>query len=237
MNFLQRLTIKQKRLAIASLVVVAIIAVVLSKKNKSTFLPPFPEGTTHVPQPVLREEVGSVAYPQGHGVGMNISDSNALPPKKVLLKSKTFLPQAYGESSLADANGTKGTVDSCRVLELSSMGNQNNFKPYSKGVNDHSFMNPGEMISYGSDWRPSKQGLKLACQAGKNSPNTPCQEWLPRNFKIDGLCVTAGDLPYDDPNLPNPRLVSRPEFFTGNFQNLNETTFNNGGSLFPVVAQ
>lgn len=217
-------------------IVAAVALYYLLSQKKSTFLPPFPVGTTHVPEPVLREEVGSQAYPQGHGVGMNISDSNALPPKKVLLMSNTELPQAYGESSLADGMGKKGTSDGCRVLELKSMGNQDMFKPFSKGANNHTFVSPKDIISYGSDWRPSKEGLRLACSAGKSAPNTPCQDWLPNNFKVDGVCVTAGDLPYDNPNLPNPRMVSRPEFFTGDFSNVTPADYNNGGQLFPVVA-
>ena len=217
------------------LVALAVVIYMLFCNQKETFLPSFPSSTDHVPEPTLKEEVGQQKYPQGHGVGMNVSDSNALPPKKVLLKSKTTYPQAYGESTLADDMGVKGTSDGCRVLELKSMGDQDSFKSYSRDVNNYVFEDQKDIISYDDSWSPSKEGLRLACSPGKKAP-APCQEWVPNNFKVDDQCITAGDLPYDDPQLPNPRMVSRADFFTGNFDDVTDTDYNNGGQLFPVVA-
>ena len=81
--------------------------------------------------PVVPEEIGlAMVYPQGQGVGMSKSDSNSFEPDKPgPLLTEYSIPESYGESSLTDPMGTKGSEQSARILKIQSTGNQLNFKP------------------------------------------------------------------------------------------------------------
>ena len=81
--------------------------------------------------PVVPEEIGlAMVYPQGQGVGMSKSDSNSFQPGNPgdLLTDYT-IPESYGESSLTDPLGNRGSDQAARVLKIGSTGSQLNFKP------------------------------------------------------------------------------------------------------------
>jgi hypothetical protein len=216
--------------------------------NEQTNVPGFPP----LVPPVVPEEIGlAMVYPQGSGVGMSKSDSNAFEPGNPgpLLTDYTT-PESYGESSLSDPYGNKGSDQGARIIRIQSTGNQLNYKPvdeaenkfyspaYSKGLVDKGLqlINNNKSINYEDAYVPS-DNLKLQASPGQMSTLPNCESTYPNTVKYNNLCITEGDIPYGQvvDDKVNPRLVSRWQSFTGDYSRqdaLNPID----GTLYPTLS-
>jgi len=197
-------------------------------------------------KPPIKEEIGHyMIYPQGAGVYMSSKDSDSFSRagKDILLTSYS-IPESYGESSFNDPTGEK----SARIIDItkSSVGNQSQFKPtesmsddaYPEAYSNGNREFPG-MIDYNDSFVP-ENNIVLQGSPGKmnNSPNVECDSSYPRVVKYNGNCITAGDIPYgttldvNGKQVVNPRLVSRWESYTGNY---NAEQVIKDGLLFPKM--
>jgi hypothetical protein len=210
-------------------------------------VPDFPD----LVPPVVPEEIGlSMVYPQGQGVGMSKSDSNSFQPDKPgdLLTDYT-IPESYGESSLSDPYGNKGSDQAARVLKIGSTGSQLNFKPtlesdnrfyssaYTDGLVDKGteFLNGNQPINYQDNYNPSSN-LKLEASPGQMSTLNNCETTYPNAVKYNNFCITKGDIPYGQlvDNQVNPRLVDRWQSFTGDYS-IQEALNPIDGTLYPTL--
>jgi len=202
--------------------------------------------------PVVPEEIGlAMVYPQGAGVGMNKSDSNAFYPDNPgpLLTDYT-IPQSYGESNLSDPYGTNGSDQGARIIKIGSTGSASNFKPVDEaesGLYSSAYTN-GEMtdglqlinnnknIDYTDGFNPSNN-LKLQASPGQMSTLNNCETTYPNTVKYNDFCITEGDIPYGQVvnNKVNPRLVSRWQSFTGDY-NTQEALAPIDGTLYPTLS-
>lgn len=200
--------------------------------------------------PTVKEEIGlGIKYPQGQGVAMSPSDSNtfALPNPNALL-SKHNVPQANGISNYADLTGTLGANEGAKIIKLVNTGVQNKFKPqdedfrypgtYSSAYDTDNtiYVTPGSVeINYNDSFEPEKQ-LKLTSSAGKESKTADCAEYFPANIKLEDICISKVDLPYGKiiNNQVNPRLVSRWESYTNNY-NPEEALSLADGNMYPKI--
>ena len=202
--------------------------------------------------PVVPEEIGlAMVYPQGPGVGMNKSDSNSFDPGNPgpLLTDYT-VPQSYGESNLSDPNGTKGSDQGSRILKIGSTGNSLNYKPvdeaesglYSSAYTTGEFtdglqlINNAKSIDYTDTYNPS-MNLILQSSPGQMSTLSNCETTYPNTVKYNNFCITEGDIPYGQivDNKVNPRLVSRWQSFTGDY-NAQEALNPIDGTLYPTLS-
>jgi hypothetical protein len=203
----------------------------------------------HLAPPVNREEIGlAMVYPQGSGVGMSTKDSNSFYPFNPgpLLTDHTT-PESYGSSSLADPLGNSGSAESARILRIKNAGSQSLFKPLDESINTifspaynagykqdgSTFINNNAPINYESDFNPERN-LKLQASPGHSSTLPNCESTYPNVVKYKGMCITEGDIPYGQMvnNKVNPRLVSRWESFTGDY-NRNLALGQIDGTLYP----
>ena len=201
--------------------------------------------------PVVPEEIGlAMVYPQGQGVGMSKSDSNSFQPDKPgpLLTDYT-IPESYGESSLSDPLGNKGSDQAARVLKISSTGTQLNFKgidesdndfysaAYSQGLVDKGIehLNGSQPINYQDNYNPSSN-LKLEASPGQMSTLNNCEMTYPNTVKYNNFCITKGDIPYGQmvDNQVNPRLIDRWQSFTGDYSR-QEALDPIDGTLYPTL--
>jgi len=229
---------------------------ILTPEPPKTF-PPLEQPTTvkdfpDLVPPVVPEEIGlAMVYPQGTGVGMSKSDSNSFDPGNPgpLLTDYT-VPQSYGESNLTDPYGTNGSDQGARILRIASTGNQLAYKPideaenefysaaYSKGMLDNGLqlINNNQPINYNDSYDPSNN-LKLQASPGHVSTLPNCETTYPNVVKYNNFCITEGDIPYGQvvDNKVNPRLVSRWQSFTGDYNR--ETALTPiDGTLYPNLA-
>jgi hypothetical protein len=185
-------------------------------------------------QPTVKEEVGlGIIYPQGAGASMSKLDSNAFVPGSpgVLLSDYT-IPEAYGESSLTDQFGDRGANQGARVIKIKDVGNQNSYKAldesecctfaaaYSEGevsINK-AFVNQNGPIDYSDAFIP-EENLGIQTSPGQESKLQNCEATYPNVIKYDNFCITNGDIPYGKVvnGKVNPRLVSRWESYTGQY--------------------
>jgi hypothetical protein len=184
--------------------------------------------------PVVPEEIGlSQVYPQGGGVGMDLSDSNSFTPTKPgpLLTDHT-IPESYGESSLTDPTGINGANQGARVIKLTSAGNQMIYKPhdesesviYSQAYSDgevqsgYPFINGAKQLDYSDSFNP-EHNLTIQTSPGQESTLNNCEKTYPGVVKYGDFCITEGDIPYGKEvnGKVNPRLVSRWESYTGDY--------------------
>jgi hypothetical protein len=193
-----------------------------------------PNGVFPLMKPDVPEEIGySMVYPQGSGVGMEKSDSNSFEPGNPgPLLTDYVNPESYGESSLADPTGNRGSDQGCRVIKYTTTGNQMEFKPiddtdketfaaaygtgeFQKGQH---FINGNAPINYSSSFNP-ENNLILQTSPGQMSTLPNCETTYPKVVKYDGLCITEGDIPYGKvvDGKVNPRLVSRWQSYTGDY--------------------
>lgn len=216
--------------------------------NQTTNVPDFPP----LVPPVVPEEIGlAMVYPQGAGVGMSRSDSNSFQPGNPgpLLTDYTT-PESYGESSLSDPYGTKGSDQGARIIRIGSTGDQLNFKPidesesnvfaaaYTKGeVQDGlRLIGNAEHIRYADSYNPS-DNLVLQAAPGQMSSLQNCEDTYPNTVKYNNFCITEGDIPYGQivDNKVNPRLVDRWQSFTGDYSR-QEALKPIDGTLYPNLA-
>jgi hypothetical protein len=209
------------------------------------------QGFPDLVPPVVPEEIGlAMVYPQGQGVGMSKSDSNSFEPDKPgpLLTDYT-IPESYGESSLTDPMGTKGSEQSARILKIQSTGSQLNFKPidvtdkhffsaaYTPEIVDKGVQYVGENqpINYQDNYKPS-DNLTLQASPGMYSTLSNCEQTYPNTTKYNNFCITKGDIPYGQTvnNQVNPRLVDRWQSFTGDYSR-QEALAPIDGTLYPTL--
>jgi hypothetical protein len=202
--------------------------------------------------PVVPEEIGlAMVYPQGSGIGMSKLDSNSFQPDNPgSLLTDYRIPESYGESSLSDPYGIKGSEQGARIIRIDSTGNQLNYKPvdeaenkfyspaYSKGIIDNGLqlINNNKPNDYGDSYVPS-QNLKLQASPGKMSTLINCESTYPNTVKYNNFCITEGDIPYGQvvDNKVNPRLISRWQSFTGDYSR--EDALNPiDGTLYPTLS-
>jgi hypothetical protein len=201
--------------------------------------------------PVVPEEIGlAMVYPQGQGVGMSKSDSNSFEPGNPgpLLTDYT-IPESYGQSSLTDVLGNKGSEQSARILKIQSTGNQLNFKPMDEtGKNYFSaaytpemvdkgvqYLGQNQPINYQDSYNPS-ESLTLQASPGMYSTLDNCEQTYPNTTKYNNFCITKGDIPYGQTvnNEVNPRLVDRWESFTGDYSR-QQALAPIDGTLYPTL--
>jgi len=215
--------------------------------SQETKVPNFP----NLVKPVVPEEIGlAMVYPQGQGVGMNRLDSNSFQPGNPgpLLTDYT-IPESYGESSLSDPLGDKGSDQSARILKISSTGTQLNYKgidesdndfysaAYSQGLVDKGvqLLNGNQPINYQDNYTPS-DNFKLESSPGQMSTLENCETTYPNTVKYNNFCITKGDIPYGQMvnNQVNPRLVDRWQSFTGDYSR-QEALNPIDGTLYPTL--
>lgn len=202
--------------------------------------------------PDVPEEIGlAQVYPQGQGVGMNKSDSNSFEPGNPgpLLTDFT-IPESYGESSLSDPTGVMGSDQGARILKIKNNGSQMNYKPmdeaenqlysaayYSGEVqNGLELVNGSSFINYQDGFNPS-DNLKLQSSPGQTTTIANCETMYPNVIKYNNMCITEGDIPYGQvvDNKVNPRLVSRWQSYTGDY-NREEALGPLDGTLYPNLS-
>jgi hypothetical protein len=192
-------------------------------------------GGIHLEPPVVPEEIGfAMKYPQGVGVSMSQADSNSFEPTNPgpLLTDYT-IPESYGESSLADPNGNGGAAQGSRILKIKNIGNQMSYKPFDESLNgvyasaytqgevqqgNVQLINGTQPMNYDNGYVP-KENFNLQTSPGQESSLPNCETTYPNVVKYNNFCITTGDIPYGQvvDNRVNPRLVSRWESFTGNY--------------------
>ena len=199
--------------------------------------------------PVVPEEIGlAMVYPQGQGVGMNRADSNSFEPGKPgpLLTDYT-IPESYGESSLSDPMGNRGSDQAARIIRINSTGNPLNYKPddndsyysaaYGEGLVDRGtqHVNGNQPINYEDKFNPTNN-LKLESSPGQMSTLDNCEQTYPNTLKYNNFCITKGDIPYGQVvnNEVNPRLVDRWQSFTGDYSR-EEALGPIDGTLYPTL--
>ena len=201
--------------------------------------------------PVVPEEIGlAMVYPQGQGVGMNRGDSNSFNPGNPgpLLTDHTT-PESYGESSLSDPMGNRGSDQAARIIRINSTGNPLNYKPidesdnkfysaaYENGSIDRGVqhVNGNQPISYEDGFKPT-DNLKLESSPGQMSTLDNCEQTYPNTVKYNNFCITKGDIPYGQvvDNQVNPRLVDRWQSFTGDYSR-EEALGPLDGTLYPTL--
>jgi len=185
-------------------------------------------------KPDVPEEIGlGTKYPQGDGVGMSRLDSNSFyPGNPGPLLTDFSNPESYGESSLTDPTGTKGSNQGARVLRIVDTGNQMNYKPvdestkcvFSAAYKDLevekglSFINGTNPIDYSDSFNP-EENLAIQTSPGQTGDLPICEKTYPNVVKYGEFCITEGDIPYGQVvnGKVNPRLVSRWESYTGDY--------------------
>ena len=199
--------------------------------------------------PVVPEEIGlAMVYPQGQGVGMDKNDSNSFKPGNPgpLLTDYTT-PESYGESSLSDPMGDRGSDQAARIIRINSTGNPLNYKPvdeanyfsaaYGNGTLDRGVqhINGDLPINYHDNFNPT-DNLKLESSPGQMSTLDNCEQTYPNTVKYNNFCITKGDIPYGQVvnNQVNPRLVDRWQSFTGDYSR-EEALGPLDGTLYPTL--
>jgi hypothetical protein len=256
-------------------IIIAIVVVLVCGLTKSNFndalissnltklqprsLPPVTSdvpGWINLAPPVVPEEIGLAQFAvEGTGAGMSNLDSDAFNPRVPgypgPLLTEHSIPEAYGESDLADPTGMLGAVQGARVLRLKSAGNQSNFKPMDDAENHtfsraylpgevHSrelaFINGNKPIDYSDEFNPENK-LIIQTSPGQGGTLAPCEQTYPNVVKYGDFCITAGDIPYGQvvDGKVNPRLVSRWESFTGDYSP-KEALTPIDGVLYPNLA-
>ena len=182
----------------------------------------------------VKEETGlAMIYPQGSGVGMSDSDSNSFTisnPGPLL--TDYSIPEAYGESSLADPTGVNGASQGVRIIKLNGTGDQLSFKPFDEAEstlysaaytpgevqNGKMLINGSKFINYNDSFNPETQ-LSLETSPGQTSTLNNCEQTYPNVEKYGEFCITDGDIPYGKVvnGKVNPRLVSRWQSYTGDY--------------------
>jgi hypothetical protein len=243
-------------LAVVVVVISMLVYLLTSTPKKSTFkntlitpmdqidpTPPqmFPSlseretGGIQLESPTVPEEIGfAMVYPQGSGVGMVKSDSNAFTPDKPgPLLTDYSIPESYGESSLADPTGANGAGEGARVLRIKSTGDQLLYKANDESVGEifasaytdgevqagsNRLINNTKYLDYNNGYNPDKN-LRLQASTGQESSLSNCETWYPNTVKYKDMCITEGDIPYGQVvnNKVNPRLVSRWQSYTGDY--------------------
>ena len=201
----------------------------------------------------IKEETGfAMLYPQGVGVSMTPTDSNAFTPDNPgSLLTDYKIPEAYGESSLSDPYGNNGADQASRILRIKNLGNQVNFKPTDEAtykiyataysnVNSEvesgfRTINGNNYINYSDDYSPSSN-LMLQSSPGQMSVLSNCETTYPHTEKYKEYCITDGDIPYGQVvnGKVNPRLVSRWQSYTGDY-NPQEALEQRDGLLYPIL--
>jgi len=196
--------------------------------------------------PPIKEEIGlAMVYPQGMGVSMSPADSNSFSPgNKDSLLTDYSIPESYGESSFNDPTGKL----SARIIDISSTGTQDSFKPmdslakhpYSAAytLGNKEFVLPNSVYTDYNDTFVPERNTVLQGSPGKDNTMAPCDTLYPPVVKYGDSCITAGDIPYGEyvmvngQKVVNPRLVSREEFYTGNYD-ADKALSNEFGLLYP----
>jgi hypothetical protein len=191
------------------------------------------------PKADIPEEAGFPIY--GKGVSTDTMDSNIFVSENVPGKLHVEYPQneSFGESMYSDQFGS-------RIIKLKNAGTQSQFKgldesqnkyvsgAYGMGGVQSGYTLMGNGVNYSSDFIP-KNGLKMEASPGSYSLSNECESTYPNTVLSNGACLTAGDIPYDSVvnGKVNPRLVSRWESYTGNYNA--EEVLKGNSTLFPVV--
>jgi len=188
-------------------------------------------------RPVVPEEIGlAMVYPQGVGVGMSKLDSTSFAPgNPSSLLTDYQVPQAYGESNLADPLGVQGANQGSRIIKIGSTGSQMNFKPNECLNSKNTFINGASAIAYADNFNPERN-LQLQSSPGQESTIPNCETTYPNTVKYGNFCITDGDIPYGQvvDNKVNPRLVSRWQSFTGDYSR-DEALAPLDGTLYPTL--
>lgn len=239
----------------AIMLMVAVIFVIIYIKDKSSFndklmtpigdltsqqplsfpnLSVTPDNTFPIMNPDVPEEIGlAMVYPQGSGVGMELSDSNSFQPGNPgPLLTDHLNPESYGESSLSDPTGILGSDQGSRIIRIGNTGNQMNYKPVDVSEKEtfsaaympgevqkgRTFINGNGPINYSDSFDP-ENNMIIQTSPGQGSTLPNCEQTYPNVVKYGDLCITEGDIPYGKVvgGKVNPRLVSRWESYTGDY--------------------
>jgi hypothetical protein len=195
-------------------------------------------------KPDVREEDGFPLY--GAGVSMERNDSNVLNSTNDNGPLHTSLSknESIGESVYTDQYGS-------RILKINSTGSQSNFKAtdeaeyrkYAAAYNNEIeiplgeyFLNNNTFVNYTDNFVPDNNILTEA-SPGSMTESTNCEQTLPRTTKSSGYCLSDVDLPYKEVTngKVNPRLVSRWESYTGNYDPQAVVNSSGSGNLFPKI--
>jgi len=211
------------------------------------------EGYVNTPQnislvePDLPEEKGFPIY--GKGASMDVRDSNILNKIDDNVLHTGFLKnESIGESTFSDKYGS-------RILKINSVGIQDNFKPVDEAEKKFfsasydnfekkltqtgfDFLNDkDDFINYDDSFNPSNN-IKIEASPGTFTESDKCENTLPRTIKGDqGACYTEGDIPYDSiiNGKVNPRLVSRWQSYTGDYDPQDVLNYTKSGVLYPTI--
>lgn len=191
------------------------------------------------PKADIAEEAGFPIY--GKGVSTDPMDSNVFDSENNPGKMHVEYPQneSFGESMYSDSFGS-------RIIKLKNAGTQSGFKGLDESQNKYisgaygmggvqtGYTLMGNEVNYSSEFIP-KNGLKMEASPGSYSLSNECESTYPNTVLSNGACLTAGDIPYDSVinGKVNPRLVSRWESYTGNYNA--EEVLKGNSTLFPVV--
>jgi hypothetical protein len=228
----------------------------LTDKQPLSF-PPLNKGPLKLAKPDVPEEIGlAMPYPQGSGVGMEVSDSNSFyPTKPGPLLTDYVGPESYGESSLSDPTGNNGANQGSRILKIKNLGDQNKFKPldetathafataYTNGGSidtselhsGNKFRNGEDYVNYADNYVPSSN-FNIQSSPGQVSTLDNCETTYPNTEKYEDYCITDGDIPYGKVvnGKVNPRLVDRWQSYTGIYDR--DAALNGiDGLLYPVL--
>jgi len=201
-------------------------------------------------RPPINEEIGfGMIYPQGSGVSMSPKDSDSFSKAgNYILLSDHTIPESYGESSFNDPTGKK----SARIIEVGSVGKQNQFKPYELNFNHEKVYSEAykngntefvKSINYNDPSFVPEENTVLQGSPGKtdNSSNVGCDTLYPKVVKYKGSCITAGDIPYgttidvNGKKVVNPRLVSAWESYTNKYNADDVINGTSDGLLYPKI--
>ena len=151
---------------------------------------------------------------------------------------------------MSDPYGDRGADQGSRIIKIGSTGNALNFQPVDEAENEFfsaaytsgevsdglKLVNNAQNINYNDGFNPSSN-LILQSSPGQMSNLSNCETTYPNVVKYNNFCITEGDIPYGQvvDNKVNPRLVSRWESFTGDYQR--ETALTPiDGVLYPTLS-
>ena len=185
--------------------------------------------------PDVAEERAFPLY--GDGVSMDRADSNIIQNSKNLgpLHTSFKVRESSGESSFTE------NINS-RIIKIKNAGKQNIFNGFEEVFYPAAFINNtflnNKFVSSNQydDYNPN-DNLILESSPGSVNCNQQvnCESTYPKVVNFNGMCLTEGDIPYEQivNGKVNPRLVSRWESFTGDYDP-NKIILNNG-LLYPII--
>jgi len=185
-------------------------------------------------RPDVPEERAFPLY--GAGASMDRDDSNTTANinKSDSLHTLFKVNESIGESPFSQ------NINS-RIIKIKDVGKQNMFNAFEKNfytaafVNNTILDNKKFVTQQYDDYNPSNNLLLESSPGSVNNSEVNCESTYPKVVNFNGMCLTEGDIPYEQivNGKVNPRLVSRWESFTGQYDP-NQVLLTNG-LLYPVI--